>query len=152
MNIPDAAAARLLWLPAMRRYFACIAIGNLLWEIAHLPLYTLWQTGTPAQQIFGIVHCTAGDLLIAASALLLGLLTLGDRRWPAAGFARVACLTIVAGCGYTIFSEWLNIVVRKSWDYSSAMPIVPIVGVGLTPLLQWLVIPSLAMWLARRTR
>ena len=23
----------------MRRYFACIAIGNLLWEIAHFPLY-----------------------------------------------------------------------------------------------------------------
>ena len=90
MNPPRALQAQALWLSAMRRYFACIAIGNLLWEIAHFPLYALWSTGTLAEQVFAIVHCTAGDLVIALCALALGLLAAGDTRWPVAGFARVA--------------------------------------------------------------
>ena len=138
------------WLPALRRYFASIAAGNLLWEIAQLPLYTLWDTGTLAQQAFAIAHCTAGDLLIAAVAMMLALLIAGDARWPAAGFARVACVAVCAGAGYTVYSEWLNVVVRHNWAYSAAMPVVPFIGTGLAPLLQWLVVPVAAFLYARR--
>jgi hypothetical protein len=48
--------------------------------------------------------------------------------------------------GYTVFSEWLNIVVRASWDYSERMPVVSALGlrVGVSPLLQWIVVPSAA--------
>ena len=127
-----------------------IAIGNLLWEIAHFPLYTLWSTGTLAEQVFAIVHCTAGDLVIALCALALGLLAAGDTRWPVAGFARVAFFAVIAGVGYTIFSERLNVEVRKSWAYSPAMPIVPFLGVGLTPLLQWVLVPIAAFLFVRR--
>ena len=144
--------SRLHWLPALRRYFACILLGNLLWEVAHLPLYTLWTTATRAQQAFAIVHCTVGDLLIAAFALLFALLTAGNARWPAERFTRVAFVTLGAGVAYTIFSEWLNLVVRQSWAYSEAMPVVPLIGVGLSPLLQWLVIPGVAMLVVRRSR
>ena len=26
-----------------------VAVGNLAWEFAHMPLYTLWRTGTPGE-------------------------------------------------------------------------------------------------------
>ena len=29
------------WLPTLRRYFAVMLIGNLLWEVVQLPLYNL---------------------------------------------------------------------------------------------------------------
>lgn len=138
------------WLPVLRRYFAVILLGNLAWEVAHLPLYTLWATGTFSEKAFAVAHCTAGDLLIAAASLLGALLLAGDARWPRAGFTRVAIVALGAGVGYTIFSEWLNLVVRESWAYADTMPIVPIVGVGLTPLLQWIIVPSAAFWLGRR--
>ena len=138
------------WLPALRRYFVSIAVGNLVWELAQLPLYTLWDTGTLAQRAFAIAHCTAGDLLIAAVALMLALLIAGDARWPAAGFVRVACVAVCAGAGYTVYSEWLNVVVRHNWAYSAAMPVVPFIGTGLAPLLQWLVVPVAALLYARR--
>ena len=136
----------------MRRYLACIGIGNLLWEIAQLPLYTLWRTGTAREMAFAVLHCTGGDLLIAACALILALVLAGDARWPVAAFQRVAILTLVLGVGYTIFSEWLNILVRKSWAYSAAMPLVPWLDVGLSPLMQWIFIPLGALLLARRAR
>ena len=61
-------------------------------------------------------------------------------------------LTVLFGLAYTIFSEWLNVVVRASWGYSDWMPIVPIFGlrIGLSPLMQWLVVPAAALALASR--
>ena len=37
-----------------------------------------------------------------------------------------------------------------SWTYSAAMPIVPGIGVGLSPLLQWGVLPPLVVWFVKR--
>lgn len=51
---------------------------------------------------------------------------------------------------YTIFSEWLNTEVRGSWAYSNLMPVVPVIGVGLSPLPQRVAIPIAAFWWARR--
>jgi len=36
------------------------------------------------------------------------------------------------------------------WAYSEAMPHLPVLGTGLLPLLQWLVIPPLVLWFIRR--
>jgi hypothetical protein len=53
------------------------------------------------------LHCTAGDVAIAAVAPLAALLLLGW-TWPAANFLRVAIATVVLAVTYTIFSESLN--------------------------------------------
>jgi len=142
------------WLCALRGYLAVIAAGNLIWEFLHMPLYTIWFTGTWAEIVFAALHCTGGDILIALSTLMLALILAGDRAWPIQGFRRVAVLTVLFGVGYTIFSEWLNIVVRAAWAYSDFMPVVPLFGTetGFSPLLQWIVIPLLAFhWARRRT-
>ena len=138
------------WLGLLRHYLAFIAVANLLWEILQLPLYTIWAEGTPAEIAFAVVHCTAGDLLIAMASLVAGLIVAGDRTWPTRRFWAVAAVTIMLGVAYTVFSEWLNLVVRKSWAYSDLMPIVPVIGTGLSPLMQWIAIPLGSLLLARR--
>ena len=50
------------------------------------------------------------------------------------------------GVSYTMFSEWLNIVVRKSWAYSELVPMIPGIDAGLSPLAQWVVIPLAGLW------
>jgi hypothetical protein len=112
------------WLTALRAYLATVAGADLVWETLHLPLYTLWRTGTVGEKIFAVVHCTFGDLLIALATLALALILVGHRDWPARRFTQVAALTLFFGLGYTIFSEWLNVIVRKSWAYSSLMPVI----------------------------
>jgi hypothetical protein len=76
------------------RWLAITALLNLIWELAQLPLYTIW-TEAPHRVVFlAALHCTAGDVAIAAVALLAALLLLGW-TWPAANFLRVAIATVV---------------------------------------------------------
>ncbi len=135
---------RLDWLSALRRFALFTLVGHLLWETAHIPLYIIWIEGTWGEIAFAVVHCTGGDVLIAMSSLLLALFVFGSGAWPRARTVPVLLATIVIGVGYTIFSEWLNIVVREAWAYREIMPVIPIIDVGLTPVLQWVVIPTLA--------
>lgn len=134
------------WLPALGTYLGVIGGSNLVWEVLQLPLYTIWTTGTLAEQAFAVVHCTGGDLLIALSALVAALLVTWAVDWPHRSFRRVAIVTITIGVAYTGFSEWLNVYVRQSWAYSDWMPTLTVktVRIGLSPLLQWLVVPILA--------
>jgi hypothetical protein len=135
----------------LRRYFLFVGLANLVWEVAHLPLYTLWWESDFRENAFAAVHCTGGDLLIATASLVLALLCFAERNWPDGSFLRVAAATVAFGVGYTVFSEWLNTAVRGSWAYTDRMPVVPILGTGLSPLAQWLVIPLAAFWWARRS-
>lgn len=140
------------WLYALRHYLFFITIANLLWEILQLPLYTIWSEGTPGEIAFAIAHCTAGDLIIALTCLVAGLVVAGDRFWPSRRFWEVAAVTVSLGVAYTIFSEWLNLVVRESWAYSDLMPVVPGLGTGLSPLAQWIVIPLAGLWSAQHPK
>jgi hypothetical protein len=142
----------LLWLLGLRVYLGVVLVGSLVWEVLHLPLYTIWTAGTLREKAFAAGHCTLGDLVIAACALMLALLLVGASRWPGDRFWPVATLTVAFGLAYTVFSEWLNVVVRSAWSYSDLMPIVSVAGskIGLSPLLQWIVVPGAAFAIMRR--
>ncbi len=137
------------WLSMISRYLFFSTFANLLWELGHVPLYTIWKEETPNNIIFAVVHCTGGDILIASATLVMALVIYRSSEWPHTGFLQVAMLTVLFGFGYTIFSEWLNTEIRQSWAYTEMMPTLPILGTGLSPLAQWIVIPVSAFWWAR---
>ena len=81
-------------------------------------------------------------------ASLVALIMFGSPAWPAEGSRKVLMASLTIGIGYTIYSEWVNTSVRSSWAYSDFMPVVPLIGTGLSPLLQWIVVPTLSLWVA----
>jgi hypothetical protein len=52
--------------------------------------------------------------------------------------------------GITVAIEWLATEVWHRWSYAADMPTLPLVGTGLVPLLQWLVLPPLVVGLVCR--
>ena len=141
------------WLGSLRIYLGLTAGLHLIWEVAQLPLYTIWNTGSPQEIAFAVFHCTVGDMMIATLSLMIALVFFGSSDWPRERSSSVLTATLFAGIGYTVYSEYLNTVVRKSWAYAELMPTLPPFGTGLTPLLQWIVVPMLgfaAIWLWRR--
>jgi len=135
-------------------YLSAILVGNLAWEIFQLPLYTISHTGDIWEQAFAVIHCTVGDLLIAALTFGLALLTMGYPGWPALHFTRVAAGTTALGLSYTVFSEWLNASVLHDWAYSDLMPVISLASleIGLSPVLQWSLIPLICFVYARWRR
>jgi hypothetical protein len=136
---------------ALLIYLGSSAIGHLVWEVLQLPLYTIW-TEPFWNKAVAVLHCTAGDLLIALCTLAAASFAAANPAWPQGRFWRVAAVTIVLGVAYAIFSEWLNVTIRASWAYSEWMPLVSAFGLqfGLSPLLQWVVIPAAAFAITRR--
>ncbi len=59
----------------------------------------------------------------------------------------VGALFVLFGLAYTAWSEWFNTSVRGAWAYAPEMP--QILGIGLSPLLQWLVLPTLLVLILR---
>ena len=138
------------WLVAVRRYLLAVSFGNLIWEMAQLPLYTLWRT-EPVRSLWrAVLHCTAADVVIATVMLVIVLAIVGDARWPNERSFVVAAAVIAGGFAYTIGSEYLNTVVRQTWTYTEWMPTLPLIGTGLAPLAQWLAVPAIAFVFVRR--
>jgi hypothetical protein len=100
--------------------------------------------GWGSEIAFAVVHCTAGDVLIALVSLLLATVIAADQHWPYRKYWRVAFLAMLFGVSYTVYSEWNNTVVTRSWSYAAAMP--QISGIGLSPVAQWLAIPGFVFW------
>ncbi len=138
------------WRKALAVYLAGSAGLHLIWETLQLPLYTIWRTGTNFEIAFAVIHCTAGDVMIAAVSLAAAVLLFQHRTWPPQNWVPIVVATLVFGIAITIYSEWLNTVIRKTWAYSDLMPIVPVLGTGLSPLLQWVMVPLCALILTER--
>ena len=116
--------------------------------MVQLPLYTLWNNPDKGAIAYAIVHCTLGDLLIAASSLFIGCVV--ARSVPLRndrGFL-LGTVTVASGVLYTLFSEWNNTVVLRSWTYSDLMP--QVFGIGVAPIAQWIVIPTLVFFALRK--
>lgn len=135
------------WSSALRRYLLASAVLHLVWEIAQLPLYTIWSEAL-GRKAFAVIHCTLGDLMIAGLSLVGALAFAARPDWPRSGSREIALVVIGSGVAYTVYSEWLNVNVRGSWAYAPLMPTLPILGTGLTPFLQWIVVPVLALRIA----
>ena len=137
--------------PVIRRLAAWMTLAfwlHLAWEIAHLPLYTLAADNDRVRIAQYVLHCTLGDVLIATATFLATALVWRRFDWyrtqPLAGSAVMIGLAL----SYTAGSEWFNVYRRAAWAYASSMPTVG--GIGVTPLLQWIVVPVLMVAAMRR--
>ena len=114
-------------------------ILNLAWEIAHVRLYTIWAEADGWRLAWALLHCTLGDVAIALVLFALAGIVLWRADWPASRPWTGSAIVAVGAIAYTVWSEWYNVYRAGSWSYTASMPM--IFGIGLTPLLQWLVLP-----------
>jgi hypothetical protein len=132
------------WPDALRRYLIASALLHFAWELLQLPLYTIWAEPI-GRQVFAALHCTIGDVMIAGLSLLISLAWIGKSEWTGSSLTSVWRFLLSLGVGYTLYSEWINVSVKGSWAYAPLMPTLPVIGTGLSPLLQWIIVPTLVL-------
>ena len=136
--------------PVLRRALWWVALSfalNLLWETAQSPLY-VFPGARGIQVAYSILHCTVGDVFISFAGFLLAGFSVRDPDWPFSRPWMGGAIATVVGLLYTVYSEWNNVSQLGSWGYTSAMPL--ILGIGVAPVLQWLVLPLLTVLCLRK--
>ena len=130
--------------------WAVLALGlHLVWEIGQLPFYTLWAEEDAWRIVLYVGHCVMGDAMIATLSYLAVALVWRQADWPRQRPWTGGIMLVALGLGYTVYSEWHNVYRVGAWAYTEAMP--RVLGIGLTPLLQWLIVPVAMLMLVRRT-
>ena len=132
------------------RWMALALALHGLWEMAQLPLYALWHEATASRIAVYVFHCLMGDVLLAMGAYLITAMIFRNIDWPWHNVWRGGAIMIVLGLVYTVFSEWYNVYQLRAWSYAASMPLV--MGIGVAPLMQWVVVPILMIVIIRRRR
>ena len=121
---------------------------NLTWEIAQVRLYTIWAEADRLSVAWALFHCSLGDVAIALALFALAAMALRRVDWPASRPWTGGVIVVVGAMAFTAWSEWYNVYRAGNWGYTASMPV--IFGIGLSPLLQWLILPPVLV-LAYRT-
>jgi len=123
---------------------------NLVWEFGQVPLYRDLPSQGHWASIKLCARATLGDAVIAVVALWVVAAVTVSRRWiTAPSAAQVACFVGI-GLGISTALEWVAIHVQGRWAYGASMPIVPVLQIGLAPVLQWVIAPPLVVWFVKR--
>lgn len=123
---------------------------NLPWELWQIPMFK----GMPSLSHWeGIILCTraaVGDAVITLLAFWLVAAAVRTRGWMRRPSGPTIGAFAAVGLVVTIALEYWATRIGGRWEYAEAMPRLPLLGTGLAPLLQWLLIPPLVAWLVRR--
>ena len=121
---------------------------NFVWEVLQAPFYRGMADSAHWTAVRTCTLATVGDVVIMLVAYALVAAPARDRWWLAVPTpARVGGF-LTAGVAATIALKALNVYGLGRWAYGRLMPVV--FGIGLAPVLQWLVLPPATLWLARR--
>jgi hypothetical protein len=114
------------------------------------PLYSNLRDASHPEAVWTCTRATVGDVGTALAAYASGALAQRDRLWILHPRARGWLAYLLAGLALTVVFEYLGTGPLRRWMYGPQMLTLPILGTGLSPLLQWLLMPPLAVWLTRR--
>lgn len=125
---------------------------NFPWEVLQAPLFEGMAAAPHSAVIRACSQATLGDAVILLLAHASVVVVTRRRRWVFAPSWRDVAGFVAVGVGITAVIEWLATRGHwaQTWAYSSAMPVIPGVGIGLSPLLQWVIVPPIVLWFARR--
>lgn len=125
---------------------------SLPWEFGQMWLYAGSAQLSHLQGIRICMAATVGDAAIVLAAFGVIALSARSSAWVRAPTFRQVAGFVAIGLVVTIAIE--IIATRSngvfSWRYTSTMPLTPVFGVGLVPLLMWLVVPLVVLWFVRR--
>ena len=125
-------------------------LSHFAWEMLQVPWFEGMAEASHGSVVWLCIRATGGDVLILLDSFWLASILRGHRRWLLEGERKPGAILVTTAVLVTIILEWLATGPLDRWTYSDAMPIVPWLGVGLAPLLQWIVLPPLILWLTRR--
>lgn len=122
---------------------------NLVWENAQAPLYAGYESFW--QHFVICLPYTVGDVGVIGWLYLGMAAILRDRWWVERWTLPRLVILVVMGAMVAIVMERQALAAGR-WSYGPDMPIIPMLEVGVTPVLQMMVLPVVTLYLAGKAR
>lgn len=118
---------------------------NFLWELLHGPLYQGFTYNIKMISFFALA--SIADAIMVLLIYFSFSLVYKDPLWiKELSFKRGFLIVIVGGIG-AVLTE-IRHLSERNWSYDESMPIIPVVGVGLSPVLQFMLLPLLVSYIS----
>ena len=121
--------------------FAVAVLVNYPWELAQSPLYA----GMDELRV-ALWHCfiaALGDGVLVLAIFVVGAMVFRRADWFVRPGLRGYGVMFAAGLLIGVLVEWWGLHFLRRWAYAPAMPLIPGLGIGLVPVAQMLLLPSL---------
>ncbi len=120
---------------------------NFIREMVQAPFYLGHATLPYRVMVGGCARATLGDIgiLLLSYSVVAGV---RGRLWLVHRAVGPIVAYMGLGVAATIVIEGVSVNLLARWTYAPAMPTVA--GIGMLPVLQWVVLPPSVLWLARR--
>lgn len=121
-------------------------VFHFFWENLHASLYDEYDY---FMKSIYFLACTLGDVMLTCIIYGLVAAVLKDRFWIRNfNFMTLPVVIIMTGV-VSFIAEWVAIEL-DFWSYNEKIPIVPLLGVGLSPFLAVVINPTLSFLLASK--
>ncbi len=133
--------------------FVFALLLNYPWELMQVPFYEGMAAAAHWEAVKVCTWATLGDGIIMLIAYWGAAIVARDRRWFFKRRPMPLIVLLAVGVAITVLLERLATVSDNpewGWRYAERMPIVPGLEIGLTPFLQWIVLPLLLVWFVKR--
>lgn len=118
-----------------------------IWENAQAFLFEGY--GSFAEHFPVCTGATLGDVAITLFVYIVVALLKNDFNWIAALNKKDVAALAVVGFFIAVGIEWRALLFGR-WAYTDAMPLIPYLKVGLTPILQMILLLPFSVYLTKR--
>ncbi|MEQ9450962.1 MAG: hypothetical protein RJQ07_05205 [Pseudomonadales bacterium] len=123
---------------------------NFVWEMWQVPFYQGLSAMDHMSAVRICTQASIGDGVISLLAFWSAAAVVRSRRWYLSLTTISALIYWTVGIVITVVMEWLATGPLDRWQYAISMPRLPVVGTGMLPLLQWVLLPAVILFFVRR--
>lgn len=121
--------------------FVVAVLVNYPWERLQSPLYG--HSGGASIPWWLCLAASLADGLFVLMIFGVGWMALGRRTWFEQPGVEGYLVMLTSGGAISVGIEWTTVHVLRWWTYGEQMPLVPLVNIGIVPVIQMLVLPPL---------
>ncbi len=137
-------------LPRFLTLFLIVSfILNWCWEMAQMPGYREMASRSWRETVTLCTRAALGDLAITLLIYAIGALAARSLSWGLRATWNVYLVVALLGAMQALWIERAAIASGR-WTYTQSMPLLPVLEVGLWPLLQLSLLTPLTFWMANR--
>jgi len=125
-------------------------MSNFIWEMLQMPFFSFSEKLSLGEINDACLQASIGDALMLVIMFWIVSALLKSRDWIFHLTPYRIGLFLLLGILMTVIFEYLATGLLDRWVYGSSMPIIPLIGTGVIPIMQWLVIPPFVLWLIKR--